>query len=137
MNEPTENVAGLLRRIDDLEVQLKSAVAAATANDLRAQAAEAELTDAQRRLADLQPLRARVQELERLLAPATASADVLTVTYSDGRVKYAAADGNKYPIAADAKRRNQILSLMKIGLGENQAELMLRHGEEALKALTS
>jgi hypothetical protein len=35
----------------------------------------------------------------------------------------------------EAQHRMQILALMKIGLGETQAELLLQHGDEALKAL--
>ena len=88
-------------------------------------------------LARIPAMEARLTELEKLLAPPPPTSEILTVTYSDGRIKYAASDGSKYPMASDANHRNKVLSLMKIGLGEVQAEMVLHRGDEALKALMS
>jgi hypothetical protein len=133
--DPT--LAQASQRIAELEAQLaaKQQTIDALAEDHDRMAAQ--VNEANARMHELQLRAMRANELEKLLAPPPADSPIVTVTYSDGRVKYAAPDGSKYPMVADARHRAQILALMKIGLGEAQAEILLQHGDEALKALTT
>ena len=127
-------------RIDQFETQLARTKALQIVVDglqARVDTLVRDLDVAQKQIAEAAPLRARNTELEALLAPPPQGNDIIKVTYDDGRVKYAAPDGSKYPIAADAQRRAKLLALMKIGLGEAQAEAVLKHSDEAIKALTS
>jgi uncharacterized coiled-coil protein SlyX len=133
--DPT--LAQAAQRIAELEAEI--AAQQLTIDGLRVDCMEMSdrASAANARLAALQPRANRADELEKLLAPPRPDSGIVTVTYSDGRVKYAAPDGSKYPMVADAQHRAQILALMKIGLGEAQAEVLLQHGDEALKALTT
>jgi hypothetical protein len=133
MSEDSSVAAQIL----DLRRQLTEAqadlLAAQQAND----AATNEVSALNAKLADLPKMTARLAELEGLLASPPPGSSILTVTYSDGRVKYAASDGNKYRTAVEASRHMSVLALMKTGMTEVQAENAMQHQDDIVKALTS
>jgi small-conductance mechanosensitive channel len=133
MSEDSSVAAQIL----DLRRQLTEAqadlLAAQQAND----AATSEVSALNAKLADLPKMTARLAELEGLLASPLPGSSIVTVTYSDGRVKYAAPDGNKYRTAVEASRHMVVLALMNIGMTEAQAENVMQHHDDIVKALTS
>lgn len=93
-------------------------------------AANAKLTTA---LDDLAQTKAALAEAGKPLPPPGPGSAVVTVTYSDGRVKYAAPDGTKFVIAADAERHIKILRLVdKGGILEREAARLVDAGILAL-----
>jgi predicted RNase H-like nuclease (RuvC/YqgF family) len=117
-------------------VQMPQIQAANTRLNTELAAATNQLTAARQDVANIEPQLARLAELEKLLAPPSADSGIVIVTYGDGRVKYAATDGNKYLTAAEASHHMVVLALMRTGMSETQAENTMRYQADIVKALT-
>jgi hypothetical protein len=125
-----------LAQIAELQGQLTAAQAEAARVGTELSVASTNLTAAQTQSELVPGLQARVAELEKLMAPPPPGSAILTVNYSDGRVKYAASDGNKYLTVVEAQHHMIVLALMQTGMTETQAESVLMHQSDIVKALT-
>ncbi len=84
-------------------------------------------------LDDLAATKATLAEAGKPLPPPAPDSGIVTVIYSDGRVKYAAPDGTKFGIAADAERHIKILRVVdKGGILERDAARLVDAGILAL-----
>jgi hypothetical protein len=113
--------------ITTLETQLSGTKDLQTAVDTmqaRVNDLTRDLNATQQKLVSMQPLAIRNAELERMLAPPQGTA-VERVTWEGGKVKYAAPDGSKYTLPADAQHRADVIAWMKLGVNESTAEHLL------------
>jgi hypothetical protein len=102
------------------------------------QAVTNQLAAARQDLARVAPQLDRLAELEKLLAPPPPDSGIVTVSYSDGRVKYAATNGDKFTTSAEASHRNMVLAIRKAAdLTEAQAEMIVARKDTLVTALSA
>jgi len=124
-----DNTAALIAQISALQEEIVEVSAERDALDQELTQVEAQLGTAKAEATKVPALQSRVAELEKLLAPPPPQSGILTVSYSDGRIKYAAPDGDKFILAADAEHHAQVLILTGLyGMTEAQAEIALARG---------
>jgi hypothetical protein len=133
--------ATLARQLADAQAQTASTAPLAErlrATETQNSTLERQLSALQTQIVDQAPLLARVAELEKLLAPPPPNSGIVTVTYSDGRVKYAATNGDKFSTSAEASHRNMVLAVQKAaGLTEAQAETIVARKDTLVTALST
>jgi hypothetical protein len=126
-----DNSAALIAQISALQEEVTAVTAERDALDQQHTQLETQLAAAMAEAAEVPALQAEIAHLEGLLAPPPPQSGIVTVTYSDGRTKYAAPDGDKFALAADAEHHAKILKLIELyGMNEAQAEMVLARGFE-------
>jgi hypothetical protein len=126
-----DNTAALIAQISALQEEVTTVSAERDALDQQLTQVEAQLATTTAEAAGVPALQAQIAYLEGLLAPPPPQSGIVTVTYSDGRTKYAAPDGDKFVLAADAEHHAKILKLIDLyGMNEAQAEMVLARGFE-------
>ncbi len=126
-----DNTAELIAQISALQEEVTTVTAERDALEQQRAALEAQLADTAGDAGKIALMQAQIADLERLLAPPPPQSGIVTVSYSDGRTKYAAPDGDKFTLAADAEHHAKLLKLIALyGMTEPQAELVLARGFE-------
>ncbi len=126
-----DNTAALIAQISALQEEVITVTAERDALEQQHAAIEAQLAAATAEAAEVPALQAQIAHLEGLLAPPPPQSGIVTVSYSDGRTKYAAPDGDKFPLAADAEHHAKAMKLIDLyGMSAAQAEMVLARGFE-------
>ncbi len=124
-----DNTAELIAQINALQEEVTTLTAERDVLAQQQTQLETQLAAATTLGAGIPALQAQITYLEGLLAPPPPQSGIVLVTYSDGRTKYAAPDGNKFVLSADAEHHAKILKMIELyGMNEAQAELALARG---------
>ncbi len=124
-----DSTAALIAEVAALQEELATTQAERDGAEAQRALLETQLVDATAVAGEVPALQAQIAHLESLLAPPPPQSGIVTVTYSDGRVKYAAPDGDKFPLAADAEHHAKVLTLTGLyGMSEAQAQIALARG---------
>ncbi len=124
-----DNTAALIAQISALQEEVTAVTAERDALEQQQAELETQLASATAIATEVPALQAQIAYFEGLLAPPSPQSGIVTVSYSDGRTKYAAPDGDKFPLAADAEHHAKAMKLIDLyGMSEAQAEMVLARG---------
>lgn len=132
--------AQIAAELNDLRQRLATSETARDAAEARSAASELQLAEANKTIAGDATVRARVAELEALLADPPEGSGVQLVHYLDTngtmlKKRFRSSDGSKFKLLPDAVRQEAKVALIGMGLTDTAAETVIERGDVILQRL--